>query len=358
MRTAQEQGSGFQQILAGIVNLLLGFAYAEHMQTALEDMQVAAQLNEAKIIMQDNFNRNLSCQEVAARICMSYSRFRRLFRQYVGFAPAQYLLELKINKSKELLTNSALTCQEIAFESGFEYPSHFNIAFKKKTGITPNQYRDLTQGRLPGDSRFDPFVKEPSASSATLRTAPARPFPMSRNRGKTPASLPCRAAGTSRNRRGDAAFDDPPASREKRRGLLPRKPCDFRRSRTYAADAPAGERIGFAPLLFSMEKRPRSIVIVQRGGRRTPCIPAPRSSPALSPKRKCERNFPRKGEAAETGRNGGPPPAKRPAAVRVSGASLRPAGTERMPRFSVAEPKAPPIRDIFRPKATSLEYFP
>lgn len=262
LRTAQEQGSGFQQILAGIVNLLLGFAYAEHMQTALEDMQVAAQLNEAKIIMQDNFNRNLSCQEVAARICMSYSRFRRLFRQYVGFAPAQYLLELKINKSKELLTNSALTCQEIAFESGFEYPSHFNIAFKKKTGITPNQYRDLTQGRLPGDSRFDPFVKEPSASSATLRTAPARPFPMSRNRGKTPASLPCRAAGTSRNRRGDAAFDDPPASREKRRGLLPRKPCDFRRSRTYAADAPAGERIGFAPLLFSMEKRPRSIVIV------------------------------------------------------------------------------------------------
>ena len=181
---------------------------------------------------------------------------------------------------------------------------------------------------------------------------------MSRNRGKTPASLPCRAAGTSRNRRGDAAFDDPPASREKRRGLLPRKPCDFRRSRTYAADAPAGERIGFAPLLFSMEKRPRSIVIVQRGGRRTPCIPAPRSSPALSPKRKCERNFPRKGEAAETGRNDGPPPAKRPAAVRVSGASLRPAGTERMPRFSVAEPKAPPIRDIFRPKATSLEYFP
>lgn len=360
MRTAQEQGSGFQQILAGIVNLLLGFAYAEHMQTALEDMQVAAQLNEAKIIMQDNFNRNLSCQEVAARICMSYSRFRRLFRQYVGFAPAQYLLELKINKSKELLTNSALTCQEIAFESGFEYPSHFNIAFKKKTGITPNQYRDLTQGRLPGDSRFDPFVKEPSASSATLRTVPARPFPMSRNRGKTPASLPCRAAGTSRNRRGDAAFDDPPASREKRRGLLPRKPCDFRRSRTYAADAPAGERIGFAPLLFSMEKRPRSIVIVQRGGRRTPYIHS--RSAILSgsfSEKKMRTEFSAEGRGrGNPGRNGGPPPAKRPAAVRVSGASLRPAGTERMPRFSVAEPKAPPIRDIFRPKATSLEYFP
>lgn len=150
LKTAYGQESGFQQILAGIVNLLLGFAYAEHMQTALEDMQASAQLNEAKIIMQDNFNHPLSCQDVAARIGMSYSRFRRLFRQYVGFAPAQYLLELKINKSKELLTNTALTSQEIAFESGFEYPSHFNIAFKKKTGITPNQYRDLTQGKLTG----------------------------------------------------------------------------------------------------------------------------------------------------------------------------------------------------------------
>ena len=148
LETAHKQETGFQQILAGIVNLLLGFAYAEHKQTVLEDMQVAEQLNRAKIIMQDNFNKNLSCQEIAARICMSYSRFRRLFRQYAGFAPAQYLLELKINKSKELLTNTALTCQEIAFESGFEYASHFSIAFKKKTGITPNQYRDLTQGRL------------------------------------------------------------------------------------------------------------------------------------------------------------------------------------------------------------------
>lgn len=358
LRTAQEQGSGFQQILAGIVNLLLGFAYAEHMQTALEDMQVAAQLNEAKIIMQDNFNRNLSCQEVAARICMSYSRFRRLFRQYVGFAPAQYLLELKINKSKELLTNSALTCQEIAFESGFEYPSHFNIAFKKKTGITPNQYRDLTQGRLPGDSRFDPFVKEPSASSTTLRTAPARPFPMSRNRGKRPrpypAGLPAPLETVAATLRSTIR---PPPGKSGAVCCRANPAISDVRGHTQRMHRQGNGSVS-RPRFFRWKKGPRSIVIAQRGGRRTPCIPAPRSSPALSPKRKCERNFPRKGEAAGDRPKRRPPPAKRPAAVRVSGASLRPAGTERMPRFSVAEPKAPPIRDIFRPKATSLEYFP
>ena len=50
---------------------------------------------------------------------------------------------------------------------------------------------------------------------------------------------------------------------------------------------------GSAPYrcFFRWEKDPDPSVIVQRGGRRTPCTPAPRSSSALSPKRKCERIF-------------------------------------------------------------------
>ena len=79
---------------------------------------------------------------------MSYSSFRRFFKQYTGFTPAQYVLELKINKSKELLTNTDSSCQEIAFEMGFNTPSHFNMIFKKKTGMTPHQYRVMTQGGM------------------------------------------------------------------------------------------------------------------------------------------------------------------------------------------------------------------
>lgn len=360
MRTAQEQGSGFQQILAGIVNLLLGFAYAEHMQTALEDMQVAAQLNEAKIIMQDNFNRNLSCQEVAARICMSYSRFRRLFRQYVGFAPAQYLLELKINKSKELLTNSALTCQEIAFESGFEYPSHFNIAFKKKTGITPNQYRDLTQGRLPRRFPIRSICKGAVrivCNSPNRTCTPLSDEPEPRENARVLTLPGCRHLSKPSRRRC-----------VRRSARLPGKAARSAAAQTLRFPTFADIRSGCtgrgtdrfrAAAFFDGKKTP---IHRDRPARRTAdslhTFPLRDPLRLLSPKRKCERNFPRKGEAAGDRPKRRPPPAKRPAAVRVSGASLRPAGTERMPRFSVAEPKAPPIRDIFRPKATSLEYFP
>lgn len=147
VKTAKEQKAGFQQILAGVVNLLLGFAYSENRQLTFEDMKVTNQINKAKMIMHENAQTEISCEEVAQSVGMGYSWFRRIFKQYTGFAPAQYMQELKINKSKELLTNTALTCQEVAFEMGFETPSYFNIIFKKKTGMTPQKYRAQTQGK-------------------------------------------------------------------------------------------------------------------------------------------------------------------------------------------------------------------
>lgn len=148
LKTAKEQRSGFQQILAGIVNLLLGFAYSANRLRTFEDMKVTNQVNKAKTIMNENAQTKITCEEIAQRVGMGYSWFRRIFKQYTGFAPAQYMQELKINKSKELLTNTMLTCQEIAYEIGFETPSYFNISFKRKTGVTPKEYRKQTQGKM------------------------------------------------------------------------------------------------------------------------------------------------------------------------------------------------------------------
>lgn len=145
--TVQEQKVGYQQILAGIVDLLLGIAYSTDKQGAFQDTKTINRINAAKIFMQENIEKNLSAEEVAAAVEMGYSLFRKTFREYTGFAPAQYMQELKIIKSKELLTNTTMTCQEIAYTLGFESPAYFNVAFRKKTGITPNNYREITQGR-------------------------------------------------------------------------------------------------------------------------------------------------------------------------------------------------------------------
>lgn len=132
---SQLQEPGFQQMLAGIVQLLLGYTYSGNQQASFVDSDVSDQINKAKNIIIENYNNALSPEEVATMVNMSYSWFRKLFKKYTGFSPSQFKEELRIQKSKELLANSDMTSQEIAFEVGFNTPYHFCIIFKKRLDI-------------------------------------------------------------------------------------------------------------------------------------------------------------------------------------------------------------------------------
>ena len=131
-------------MLGCIVNWLLGYAYYHEKNYSFEDIAVAKQINEAKIIMRENFKDGIKPEEIASRVNMGYSWFRHIFKTYTGFAPNQYILELKILHGKSLLTNTTLSIKEIAYESGFENQEYFCTIFKKKTGSTPMQYRKAT----------------------------------------------------------------------------------------------------------------------------------------------------------------------------------------------------------------------
>ena len=143
---SQKQNAGFQQMLAGIVNQLLGYAYSLDKHLSFEDLEVTNQINKAKILMSENLQTKVTPEEIAQSINMSYSWFRHLFKQYTGFAPNQYILELKMQKCKELLTNTHLSIKEIAYESGFDNPEYLSRLFKTKENMTPLAYRRLTQG--------------------------------------------------------------------------------------------------------------------------------------------------------------------------------------------------------------------
>jgi AraC-like DNA-binding protein len=147
IQVAKEQKSGYQQMLAGIVNHLLGLAFSLDKHSEFEDLQVANQINKAKIIFAENLQKKICVEELASELNMSYSWFRKLFKEYTGFAPAQYLQELRVLQAKELLTNTNLNTKEIAFQCGFESLQYFFTAFKNKTGYTPIKYKNFTQGK-------------------------------------------------------------------------------------------------------------------------------------------------------------------------------------------------------------------
>lgn len=145
IQIATEQKAGFQQMLAGIVNQLLGITYSLDKNQTFENSQIINQMNKAKIIMTEHVFSGIKAEEVAETVNMSYSWFRKTFKDYTGFAPAQYLLELRLQKAKEMLTNSAFSAKEIGLRIGFENHEYFFTAFRKKNKMTPIEYRKLTQ---------------------------------------------------------------------------------------------------------------------------------------------------------------------------------------------------------------------
>lgn len=142
---AEAQEACYQQALSGIACNLISMAIYLSRNRDFSRSNIATQINNAKIAVQENIN-TITPEELAEITCMSYSKFRKIFKEYTGFAPAQYIQEIRINIAKEMLTNTSKSIKEIAFELGYENKDYFFTVFKKLTGSTPISYRKHTQG--------------------------------------------------------------------------------------------------------------------------------------------------------------------------------------------------------------------
>lgn len=78
-----------------------------------------------------------------AKMChLSDGGFRRLFKQYFGKSPREYVIELKIAAAKTILEESEISIKEISEILNFESSSYFCRLFKNKTNLSPTEYRN------------------------------------------------------------------------------------------------------------------------------------------------------------------------------------------------------------------------
>ncbi len=136
---------GYQQLLSGIVVHLLAYLIYREKDKNWKDKEVLNKIDKARLIIREKIDSPLSPEELATSLNMSYTWFRRMFKQYTGLAPAQYIAQLKIQKAKEILSITNKTVKEIAMELGYESIDYFSTQFKKQTGQTPTQFRSLGQ---------------------------------------------------------------------------------------------------------------------------------------------------------------------------------------------------------------------
>lgn len=94
--------------------------------------------------IQQNYIENLSLKKLAQIACLSPFHFQREFKKHVGITPHEYVSDLKISKSKQMLLESK-NISDVALHFGFFDQSHFSRVFKKTVGVSPGNYLETNQ---------------------------------------------------------------------------------------------------------------------------------------------------------------------------------------------------------------------
>ena len=106
-----------------------------------ENSQSALIMDHVRRYLEDNYMFDLSLDSVSEILHISPAYLSAQFKKYQKMNFLDCLTELRINAAKELLTDPFRSSAEVASMVGYEDASYFARAFKKRTGMTPTQYR-------------------------------------------------------------------------------------------------------------------------------------------------------------------------------------------------------------------------
>ena len=106
-----------------------------------ENSQTALVMAHVRRYLEDNYMFDISLDSVGEILHISPAYLSAQFKRYQKMNFLDCLTELRINAAKELLKDPFRSSAEVASMVGYEDASYFARAFKKRTGVTPTQYR-------------------------------------------------------------------------------------------------------------------------------------------------------------------------------------------------------------------------
>lgn len=144
IRTATRQEPYFQQLLAGVVNHLLGLMFMTSRNNRIQASAMYPKIiDKARAYLQESVESDISMPDVAESLNMSYTTFRHVFKKYTGLSPAKYFMNLKLHRAKEMLRGTTAPVKEISYILHFESPEYFATTFKRRTGMSPSEFRNI-----------------------------------------------------------------------------------------------------------------------------------------------------------------------------------------------------------------------
>ncbi len=140
VETARHEPQGFQYLLASHTITILAHLLANKGQEDFDNEKIQI-INQAKATLIDRMTENIDLRELAEQLCVSYSWFRKHFKNHTGLSPRQYQLEFRFQRARELLDHTDLPVNQISDRLGFSSVFYFSQQFKQKTGFCPLKYR-------------------------------------------------------------------------------------------------------------------------------------------------------------------------------------------------------------------------
>lgn len=105
---------------------------------------IPCKLRRTLAYIQAHLTQTLSLGTLAEVAHMSPTHFAHLFKQATGLAPHRYVVLCRIERAKQLLSETTMPLIDIGPEVGFSDQSHFTALFRKYVSLTPKTYRDAT----------------------------------------------------------------------------------------------------------------------------------------------------------------------------------------------------------------------
>ncbi len=99
-------------------------------------------IKEAINFIEQNFQNNITIEDIAAVCGINRSYFGKIFRKSIGRSPQQFLMNYRMVKATELLKLTSLSIAEIGSAVGYENQLHFSRAFKTIYGVSPREWRN------------------------------------------------------------------------------------------------------------------------------------------------------------------------------------------------------------------------
>lgn len=139
-----------QRFLALGYSLELVYTISRQGSSAREDAPYAHRqaMSAVEQYIRSHLSEPLDLETLARVVNLSGSYFHKVFRDYFGTTPAEYVTARRISAAKSMLVMGELSMDAIAEACGFGSRPYFNFRFKQITGITPLQYRKEHLSRL------------------------------------------------------------------------------------------------------------------------------------------------------------------------------------------------------------------